>query len=161
MSLADRSLFAQDGQGSDLSRFWQTSASAYAIISGMSGNFYEQVYAVVRRIPRGKVTTYGRVAAMLGRPRAARAVGYALNSLKDKKGQPEYENIPWQRVINSQGRISIVNREHSAQQQAALLRSEGVAVSSDLRVNLDIFLWSGLHLLEIDDIVGEESLPEH
>lgn len=161
MSLADRSLFAQDGQGSDLSRFWQTSASAYAIISGMSGNFYEQVYAVVRRIPRGKVTTYGRVAAMLGRPRAARAVGYALNSLKDKKGQPEYENIPWQRVINSQGRISIVNREHSAQQQAALLRSEGVAVSSDLRVNLDTFLWSGLHLLEIDDIVGEESLPEH
>lgn len=161
MSLADRSLFAQDGQGSDLSRFWQTSASAYAIISGMSGNFYEQVYAVVRRIPRGKVTTYGRVAAMLGRPRAARAVGYALNSLKDKKGQPEYENIPWQRVINSQGRISIVNREHSAQQQAELLRSEGVAVSSDLRVNLDIFLWSGLHLLEIDDIVGEESLPEH
>lgn len=161
MSLADRSLFAQDGQGSDLSRFWQTSASAYAIISGMSGNFYEQVYAVVRRIPRGKVTTYGRVAAMLGRPRAARAVGYALNSLKDKKGQPEYENIPWQRVINSQGRISIVNREHSAQQQAELLRSEGVAVSSDLRVNLDTFLWSGLHLLEIDDIVGEESLPEH
>lgn len=114
-------------------------------------NFYEQVYAVVRRIPRGKVTSYGRIAQMLGRPRAARAVGYALNALKDK--DETYADVPWQRVINSQGRISIVNRENSASRQAELLRMEGVVVDENLRVNLDVYLWSGLHWLEIDDIL--------
>ncbi len=117
-------------------------------------NFYEQVYAVVRRIPRGKVTSYGRIANMLGRPRAARAVGYALNALKDKQDDPAYANMPWQRVINSQGRISIVNRENSANRQAELLRQEGVVVDDNLRVNLDVYLWEGLHWVEIDDIVG-------
>ena len=117
-------------------------------------NFYEQVYAVVRRIPRGKVTSYGRIAQMLGRHRAARAVGYAMNALKDK--DETYADVPWQRVINSQGRISIVNRETSANQQAELLREEGVAVDDNLRVNLDIYLWEGLHWLEIDDILGGE-----
>jgi methylated-DNA-protein-cysteine methyltransferase-like protein len=98
---------------------------------------------------------------MLGRPRAARAVGYALNALKDQKDDPTNEPVPWQRVINSQGRISIVNREHNAQQQAALLRSEGVEVSDDLRIDLDKYLWAGLHLVELDDILGEQSLPDH
>lgn len=114
-------------------------------------NFYEQVYAVVRRIPRGKVTSYGRVAEMLGAPNAARAVGYALRALKDKGD--DYANVPWQRVVNSQGRISIVNREHGAQRQAELLRAEGVEVSKQLRIDLDIYLWSGLHWLEVDDII--------
>jgi methylated-DNA-protein-cysteine methyltransferase-like protein len=117
-------------------------------------NFYQQVYAVVRRIPRGKVTSYGRIAQMLGRPRAARAVGYALNSLKGKERDPDYADIPWQRVVNSQGRISIVNREYGAQRQAEILREEGVVVSKELRINLDIYLWEGLHLLEIDDILS-------
>jgi methylated-DNA-protein-cysteine methyltransferase-like protein len=116
-------------------------------------NFYEQVYAVVRRIPRGKVTSYGRIAQMLGRPRAARAVGYAMNALKDK--DDAYADVPWQRVINSQGRISIVNRENSATDQAHLLRQEGVVVDENLRVNLDVYLWEGLHWVEIDDIIGE------
>ncbi|MCA9950188.1 MAG: MGMT family protein [Anaerolineales bacterium] len=116
-------------------------------------NFYEQVYAVVRRIPQGKVSSYGRIANMLGRPRAARAVGYALNALSDKKDDPAYADIPWQRVVNSQGRISIVNREQSANHQAELLRAEGVAVSKKLRINLDIYLWEGLHWVEIDDIM--------
>lgn len=116
-------------------------------------NFYEQVYAIVRLIPKGKVTSYGRVANMLGSPNAARAVGYALQALKDKKGDPEYADIPWQRVVNSQGRISIVNREFGAQLQAKLLREEGVVVSDDLRINLDVYLWSGLHWLEVDDIL--------
>ena len=123
-------------------------------------NFYEQVYEVVRRVPRGKVTSYGRVAKILGRPRAARAVGYALNALKDKKEQPDFEKVPWQRVVNSQGRISIVNREHGAQYQAELLRSEGVVVSPDLRINLDIHLWEGLHLFEIDDILSGKSFSQ-
>ena len=115
-------------------------------------NFYEQVYAVVRRIPTGKVTSYGRVAQMLGAPNAARAVGYALRALKDKGD--DYADVPWQRVVNSQGRISIVNREHGAQRQAGLLRAEGVEVSEQLRIDLDAYLWSGLHWLEVDDIIA-------
>lgn len=114
-------------------------------------NFFEQVYAVVRRIPAGKVTSYGRVAKMLGRANAARAVGYALSALRD---QPQEEPVPWQRVINAQGRISIVNREHDAQEQARLLRAEGVKVSEDLKINLDVYLWAGLHWVEIDDIIA-------
>jgi methylated-DNA-protein-cysteine methyltransferase-like protein len=117
-------------------------------------NFYEQVYAVVWRIPRGQVTSYGRIAKMLGRPNAARAVGYAMHALQDSEDQPEYANIPWQRVINSQGRISIVNREHDAREQAELLRAEGIVVSQDLKVDLNVYLWQGLHLVELDDILS-------
>ncbi len=117
-------------------------------------NFYEQVYAVVRRIPAGKVTSYGRIAQMLGRPHAARAVGYALSALKDKD-----HNVPWQRVVNSQGRISIHHRELSGSIQAQLLRAEGVEVSDDLRIDLDRFLWEGLHVLELDDILHNH-LPD-
>lgn len=118
-------------------------------------SFYEQVYDVVRQIPRGKVTSYGRVAQMLGRPNAARAVGYALSALKDEPADKR-ANVPWHRVINSQGRITISNREHTAEDQAHLLRAEGVMVSEDLRVNLNRYLWSGLHWVEIDDILSEE-----
>ncbi len=119
-------------------------------------NFYHRVYAVVRRIPHGKVTSYGRIAGMLGAPNAARAVGYALRAHKD---DDHTEEIPWHRVVNSQGRISIVNREHGAKEQAKLLRAEGIAVDDKLRINLDIYLWKGLHWLEIDDLlagVGED-----
>jgi methylated-DNA-protein-cysteine methyltransferase-like protein len=117
-------------------------------------NFYEQVYRVVRQIPPGQVTSYGRIAAMLGAPRAARAVGYALRALKDKQADPAYNDVPWHRVVNSQGRISIVNREYGAQQQARLLRSEGVVVTETLRIDLEAYLWTGLHWMEIDDILG-------
>lgn len=115
-------------------------------------HFYEQVYAVVRRIPRGRVTSYGRIAKMLGRPNAARAVGYALNALGGKRDADP--PVPWQRVINSQGRISTPNMDGGADQQAALLRAEGVAVSDDLKVDLSVYLWEGLHLIEIDDILA-------
>jgi methylated-DNA-protein-cysteine methyltransferase-like protein len=124
-------------------------------------SFFEDVYAVVRRIPRGQVSTYGRVAEMAGRPRAARAAGYALNALNDKRGDLAYADIPWQRVVNSQGRISIVNREHSANHQAELLRGEGVIVSDDLRIDLERFLWPGLHLLELDDLLGDRRSPDY
>jgi len=119
----------------------------------MSKNFYEQVYALVRQIPRGKVSSYGRLASMLGRPRAARAVGYALNGLKDKQDNPAYADVPWQRVVNSKGRISIINREHGGNEQAARLRDEGVVVNDKLQIDLDIYLWQGLHWIEIDDIL--------
>lgn len=118
-------------------------------------NFYVQVYRVVQQIPRGQVSSYGRIAHMLGKPNAARAVGYALNALKSADSHATYTSatVPWQRVINSQGRISLHNREHTAHDQAKLLREEGVEVDEYGRINLDIYLWPGLHLVEIDDIL--------
>lgn len=120
----------------------------------MAQSFYEQVYAVVRRIPQGQVTSYGRIANMLGRPQAARAVGYALSALKERR-PGEGEDVPWQRVVNSQGRISLPNRENAAVRQAQLLRAEGVFVGADLRIDLDRYLWEGLHWVEIDDILRQ------
>lgn len=120
-----------------------------------SKNFFEKVYTVCRRIPPGRVTSYGRIAQMLGRPNAARAVGYALSALKDEAGNG-HDDVPWHRVVNSKGRISIKNREFTAREQAQLLREEGVDVSDDLRIDLDVYLWEGLHWVEIDDILREE-----
>lgn len=117
-------------------------------------NFYEQVYAVVRRIPRGKVTSYGRIARMLGRSHAARAVGYALNGLSDKQGDPAYADVPWQRVVNHVGRISIASRDRTANVQAEMLREEGIVVNDDLQIEaFKQCLWEGLSLIEIDDIL--------
>ncbi len=116
-------------------------------------NFYEQVYAVIMQIPQGKVSSYGRIASMLGRPRAARAVGFALNALKDKQDDPLHAALPWQRVVNSKGRISIINREYGRNEQAERLRAEGVVVNDKLQIDLDIYLWEGLHWMEIDDIL--------
>ena len=115
-------------------------------------DFYQQVYAVVRRIPRGRVTSYGRVARMLGRSNAARAVGFALAALAGKQ-EPD-PPVPWYRVINHAGRISTPDMDGGASQQATLLRAEGVVVSDDLRVDLSVYLWDGLHLLDIDDIIA-------
>lgn len=115
-------------------------------------DFYQQVYAVARRIPRGRVTSYGRIAQMLGRPNAARAVGYALAALANKRETDP--PVPWYRIINHAGRISTPDMDGGANQQMKLLRAEGVAVSDDLRVDLSVYLWEGLHFLEIDDIIG-------
>ena len=119
-------------------------------------NFYDQVYAVVRLIPAGKVSSYGRIAKMLGRNRASRAVGYALNALKDK---PDKDQVPWWRVVNAAGRISTVNRELTANKQADRLREEGVEVSEELTINLNRFLWEGADLFVLDEIIADDSRP--
>ncbi len=125
----------------------------------MSANFYEQVYQVIQRIPVGKVTSYGRVARMLGRPGAARAVGYALNSLRRHNGDKPYTSdaVPWHRVINSQGAISQRQYGSAAEEQTAKLRAEGVAVGDDMHVDMNLYLWEGLDMLEVDNILKESS----
>jgi len=65
--------------------------------------FFTRVYAAVRRIPRGRVATYGQVALLLGVPRGARAVGWALRALRGRSAS----NVPWQRVVGAGGRISL------------------------------------------------------
>jgi len=97
-----------------------------------------RVYAVVRQCPAGFVTTYGQVATLLGSPRVARHVGYALAALAnvDETDEP----VPWHRVINSQGRISHRGDVKRAMQQERLLEKEGVVFVRD-RVDLRRFLY--------------------
>ncbi len=118
-------------------------------------NFYDKVYAIVHQVPHGRVTSYGRVAQMIGAPQAARAVGYALNALKDQADDPYLATVPWHRVINAAGRISIVNSEWSARLQAELLRAEGVGVDDAGRVDLHRFLWRGLDWVEVEALLQE------
>lgn len=99
------------------------------------GDFFERVYAVVRRIPRGRVATYGQVAALLGHPRAARTVGWALRALS------EGSDVPWHRVINGSGRISTNGRDHEASLQAQRLRRESVPVPAGGRIPIERFGW--------------------
>jgi methylated-DNA-protein-cysteine methyltransferase-like protein len=100
--------------------------------------FHRLVYRVVRRIPRGKVVTYGQVAAILGQPRAARAVGTALAALDG----PMIELVPWQRVISAAGRCS--HRDgFAASVQRRLLEREGVRFDRRGHVDLKRVRWSG------------------
>ena len=96
----------------------------------------EQVKDIIKQVPCGKVATYGQIAALAGSPKAARMVGWILAQSP--------EDLPWQRVINSRGRISIANISYPAELQAKLLRAEGVKVekrTGSYYVNLVQFLW--------------------
>ncbi|MBI1800841.1 MAG: MGMT family protein [Chloroflexi bacterium] len=104
-------------------------------------NFFERVYAVTRLIPKGKVATYGQIAALLEHPRAARTVGWALNGLPDKL-EPR---VPWHRVINAQGRISNSGgRQGGAEEQLRRLKKEGVKFDKTGRCDLRKYLWEPL-----------------
>ena len=102
----------------------------------MTGKF-DPIREVVRKIPPGRVATYGQVALLAGIPGAARMVGYALHSL------PPDTDVPWHRVINSRGRISPLPDPLSREIQKQLLISEGVVFGPSGSISLDIYLWSG------------------
>jgi methylated-DNA-protein-cysteine methyltransferase-like protein len=106
------------------------------MVPGPEG-FSERVYELVRRVPHGRVVSYGGVAAMLGQPRAARGVGHALHAL-----DPDTD-VPWWRVINRHGEISIRGDPHAPQVQQALLRREGVRFDRRGRVDWKRFGWVG------------------
>ena len=100
-------------------------------------HFFDQVYQVVRCIPSGCVATYGQIARLLGQPHAARTVGWALQAL------PEGSGVPWQRVVNAAGRISLPSPQGAAEQRR-LLEAEGVVFSSTGHIDLRRFGWEGL-----------------
>ena len=100
-------------------------------------SFYEKVYIEVGKIPKGRVTTYGSIALIMGKPGAARAVGYALNCLK----KDHLQKVPWQRVINAKGTISLGADPYRANLQRKLLESEGIVFQSDGRIDFKIFGW--------------------
>lgn len=102
----------------------------------MASDFYQNVYRLVKKIPRGRVATYGQIAAALDKPRSARLVGWALNV-----SPPQ---IPWQRVINREGMLSIENRHATKELQAQLLRVEGIKVifkEGNFWIDLKKYLW--------------------
>jgi methylated-DNA-protein-cysteine methyltransferase-like protein len=97
------------------------------------------VYRLVSQVPKGKVVTYGQVAALLGAPRAARAVGTALRHLP----RPLTRTVPWQRVINASGGISLRGDVVRVEEQRWLLESEGVEFDRSGKVNLQKYRWPG------------------
>lgn len=104
-------------------------------------NFYSRVYRMTKRIPKGRVATYGQIAAVCGSPRAARQVGWALHALDEK---PHHAGVPWQRVINRHGMISTTCLDHPADEQAFLLRKEGVRVAKrdgNFFIDLSTYIW--------------------
>ncbi len=113
-------------------------------------SFFDQVYAVVRQIPPGKVASYGQVAALLGHPRAARTVGWALAALRGENDS----DVPWQRVINSQGRVSIRNMEHAPEEQQMLLEAEGVEFNRNGYTDWQRFGWAGLSAVELEALLA-------
>lgn len=100
--------------------------------------FARAVYALVRQVPRGRVVTYGQVAAILGHPRAARAVGTALSNLPNQLSRL----VPWQRVINAAGGISCRGDVQRPDLQRQLLEMEGLPFKSG-RIDLARYRWPG------------------
>lgn len=95
---------------------------------------HARIWAVVRRIPRGSVATYGQVAALAGYPTQPRLAGYALHAL------PMGSAVPWHRVVNAQGRISLPVLDGQYQLQRSMLEAEGVAFRGD-RIDLARHAW--------------------
>lgn len=103
--------------------------------STRQATFPQRVYAVVKTVPEGAITTYGDVAAALGNPRLARQVGWALSAL------PPDTDVPWQRVINSKGTISFRGAIERASAQRSLLAAEGVEEDDAGRYDLENHRW--------------------
>ena len=96
---------------------------------------WERIYAVVRRIPHGRVATYGQVAGLAGLPGHARQVGYALHALEPTS------RVPWQRVINAQGRVSPRAAPGFDAIQLRFLEREGIPFGGDGKIDLEHYRW--------------------
>jgi len=96
---------------------------------------HERIYSVVRRIPRGRVATYGQVARLAGLPGHARQVGYALAALT------ESNDVPWHRVLNAEGRVSPRKEPGWDAVQRQLLTREGVDFDAAGRASLERYQW--------------------
>lgn len=97
-------------------------------------SFYDAAIAAIKAVPRGKIATYGQIAALAGSPRAARQVVRVLHSSSRK------HKLPWHRIVNSQGRISL-KRGEGYEEQKSRLMAEGIKFTGDDRIDLAEFLW--------------------
>lgn len=111
-------------------------------------NPFEQVYEIVRKIPKGKVFTYALISKRMNGRLSAAAVGWAMNALGNGKTGYTSENVPWHRVINSKGTISTTHESgvlaksgRPVKLQQILLEQEGIIFTEDGSVDLTRFLW--------------------
>jgi methylated-DNA-protein-cysteine methyltransferase related protein len=102
--------------------------------SKLEGQYRERVYKIVRRIPRGRVMTYGQIAYILGEGYTPRTVGFVMHGADEKK-------TPWHRVINSQGRCSTGGVVLPADKQQRMLEAEGVMFTAGGSCDLETFIW--------------------
>jgi len=96
---------------------------------------YDEIHAIVRRIPKGRVATYGQIAELAGIPGQARRVGYALSALSNETV------VPWQRVVNAKGEISLRSQPGAEKLQMKLLRMEGIVFDRNKCIPLARFQW--------------------
>lgn len=99
-------------------------------------NYFNSVYKIVEQIPKGKVATYGQIAAILGNPRGARTVGWAM------KAAPEYLNLPCHRVVNKKGQMSPSYIFGTVDIQRAMLENEGITFNGDGCIDIKKYLWN-------------------
>lgn len=100
----------------------------------METSFSQRVKDFIKKIPQGKVATYGQIAAYAGNPRATRQVVWILHSSSRK------DNLPWHRVINSKGRISL-KPNYGYEMQRELLEKEGITFDENDTIDFDRYLW--------------------
>ncbi|MCJ7459627.1 MAG: MGMT family protein [candidate division Zixibacteria bacterium] len=98
-------------------------------------SFTRKVKEIIKKISRGKVATYGQIAAYAGNPRAARQVTWILHSSTSR------DKLPWHRVINRQGRISL-KPNYGYEIQKALLHKEGIKFNKNDRIDFERYLWT-------------------
>lgn len=103
-------------------------------MSRVDNEFKERVYALVASIPKGRVSTYGQIAALAGAAWAAWEVGQIAHTGPD--------DLPWHRVVNKQGGLAAGWPSGGRAAHAALLRAEGVYVTEDYKVDVSLLLWS-------------------
>jgi methylated-DNA-protein-cysteine methyltransferase related protein len=107
--------------------------------------FTSNAIEVIRKIPKGKVMTYGQIAKLAGSPRGARQVVRILHSMSQKY------NLPWHRVVNSKGEIGIQDEEGFLQQKNAL-ENEGIAFIRERKIDLNMFQYVAIPVLEKADV---------
>lgn len=108
-------------------------------------SYRERVYELVKLIPSGRVMTYGQIANILGEGYTPRTVGFVMHGA-------DTENVPWQRVINSQGKCSTGKMTIPVNLQQSMLEQEGVVFDGKGRCDLSKYLWHPEGVEEIDDV---------
>jgi methylated-DNA-protein-cysteine methyltransferase-like protein len=111
---------------------------------------YDLIFAIVRQVPRGRVATYGQVARIAGRC-SAQMVGFALASLASSSERQNFEEVPWQRIINAKGKVSPHGFGMGGFIQRQLLEEEGVAFDSEGVIDLERFGWNGVLTTPVRD----------
>ena len=106
-------------------------------------DFFENVYAVVKLIPRGRVTSYGAIACYLGSKQSARLVGWAMNASHKLNG------IPAHRVVNRKGILTGKHHFETSNRMQELLEKEGVNIKEDQIMNFNELFWDPIKELEI------------